>query len=161
MKYYAIVITGLLAAGCHKKNEITFNGTAPGLKNGVFIVKTLGDSTVYGENIKDGKFPEKKHLLKEPGYYSMNITDEDNNDKHEPFEVYLESGTYTITTEPGKLYLYPKITSASKTQQELSASCVLVAYCGWPTYSPPKGPQAGGPQRFLAQGPFPAHQTDA
>jgi len=121
MKYYAIIFIGLLAAGCHKKNEITFKGSAPGLKNGVFIVKTLGDSSVYGENIKDGKFPEKKHLLREPGYYSMNITDEDNNDNHEPFEVYLEGGTYTVTAEPGKLYLYPKITSTSKTQQELSA----------------------------------------
>ncbi len=121
MKYYGIILITLLAAGCKKRGAITFNVTATGVKNGVFIVKTLGDSTIYGENIKDGKFPEKKYFLKEPGYYSMNVTDEDNNDNHEPFEVYLESGTYTVKVEAGKLNHYPVITSPSKIQQQLSA----------------------------------------
>jgi hypothetical protein len=123
MKYLYIILLAFFAVGCNKdkRGEITFAGSTPGIKNGVFIVKTLGDSTAYGQNIKDGKLPENKHLLKEPGYYNMNITDEDNNDNHEPFEVYLEKGTYTIQTEQGKLYKYPKITSPSKIQEQLSA----------------------------------------
>ena len=122
MKYYTIVLIASLAVSCNsKKGEVTFNGSAPGIKKGVFIVKTLGDSTVYGENISNGKFPENKYFLKEPGYYSMGISDEDNKAPHDPFEVYLEKGTYTVTTQPGKLYQYPKIESPSKIQQQLSA----------------------------------------
>src|SRR5664279_621027 len=99
MKYYAIVLIAFLAVSCtSKKGEVTFNGSAPGIKKGVFIIKTLSDSTVYGENINNGKFPQNKYFLKEPGYYSMDISDEDNKAPHDPFEVYLEKGTYTVTT---------------------------------------------------------------
>ena len=123
MKYLSIIVLALLAISCNKdpRGEITFSGTMPGVKNGTFIVKTLADSTTYGENIKDGKLPENKHLLKEPGYYMMNVVDNDNNDNHEPFEIYLEKGAYTIQTAEGKLFNYPKITSPSKIQQQLSA----------------------------------------
>jgi hypothetical protein len=51
----------------------------------------------------------------------MNVINNDNNDNHEPFEIYLEDGQYTIETEAGKLYKYPKITSSSKIQEQLSA----------------------------------------
>jgi hypothetical protein len=125
MKYISVIFLALLITGCIKKSNIEFTGNIPGVKNGVFIVKTTGDSTVYGENIKDGKFTLTKRPLKEPGYYMMNIVDQDNNDNHSPFEVYLENGTYNIETEDGKLFKYPKITSSSKTQQELSAFYIL------------------------------------
>jgi len=125
MKYISVILCTFLLAGCIKRSTIEFTGITPGIKNGVFVVKTTGDSTVFGENIKDGKFAITKRPLKEVGYYMMNIVDEDNNDGHLPFEVYLESATYNIETENGKLFKYPKITTSSKTQQQLSAFYTL------------------------------------
>jgi len=108
-----------------EKSTIEFTGNTPGIKSGVFIVKTTGDSSVYGENIKDGKFVIGAKFFRTPGYYKLNITDNNNSDNHEPFEVYLEGGAYTIETEAGKLYKYPKITSSSKIQEQLSAFYTL------------------------------------
>ena len=120
MRYSYILLLAFIFTGCVKRS-IEFTGTAPGVKNGVFIVKTLGDSTLYGENIKDGKFSIPEKLLKAPGYYTLNVIDNDNNDNHDAFEVYLEPGKYNIETEAGALYKYPKITSPSKIQDQLSA----------------------------------------
>jgi len=125
MKPYFFILSTLLLTGCLKNKNIEFEGKTPGVKNGVFIIKTTGDSTVYGENIKDGVFAVRKQSLKYPGYYMMNITDIDNNDNHEPFEVYLEGGKYTIETAPEQLFRYPKITSSSKIQEQLSAFYTL------------------------------------
>jgi hypothetical protein len=120
MKFPCIILLGLLITGCNKQAHIEFTGTATGIKNGVFIVKTPGDSTIFGENIKDGKFSIPKKILNRPGYYTLNVTDADNKDEHSPYEVYLEDGKYTIEAEAGKLYRYPKITSPSKIQEQLS-----------------------------------------
>ncbi len=125
LKYTITATAALLLCGCIKRSSIEFTGNTPGIKSGVFIVKTMSDSTLYGENIKDGKFAIAKKSLKEPGYYMMNVTDDANNDNHDPFEIYLESGSYTIETTPGKLFEYPKITSSSKIQEQLSAFYVL------------------------------------
>jgi hypothetical protein len=125
MKFPYIILAGLLLAGCKKQAYVEFNGTTTGIKNGVFTVKTLGDSTIIGENIKDGKFTiDKKHLGK-PGYYNMNITDADNKDEHSPYEVYLDDGKYVVEAKAGELYKYPKITSPSKIQEQLSAFYTL------------------------------------
>jgi hypothetical protein len=121
MKSPCIIILGLLITGCNKQAHIEFTGTATGIKNGVFIVKTLGDSTIFGENINDGKFTIAQKILNRPGYYKMNITDDANKDEHNPYEVYLGDGKYIIKAEAGKLYKYPKITSPSKIQEQLSA----------------------------------------
>lgn len=127
MKYTFILLLSLLASGCiRKKSTIEFTGSTPGVKNGVFIIKTTGDSSVYGVNIKDGRFFHKEQQLKYPDYYKLNITDNDKNDRHDAFEVYLESGKYTVETEVGKLYKYPKITSPSKIQEQLSAYYTLI-----------------------------------
>jgi hypothetical protein len=121
MKYYYPVIAIFLLIGCaKKKGTIEFAGKTPGIKTGVFVIRTVKDSTVYGDNIRGEKFSITKQLEK-PGYYQLDITDADNPDKHLPFEVYLENGKYTIETEPGKLYKYPKITSPSKIQEQLSS----------------------------------------
>lgn len=120
MKFPCIILLVLLITGCTKQAHIEFTGTATGIKNGVFIVKTPGDSTIFGENIKDGKFSVPKKILSRPGYYMLNVTDADNKDEHSPYEVYLEDGKYTIEAEAGKLYKYPKITSPSKIQEQLS-----------------------------------------
>jgi len=121
MKFPYIILLGLLAAaGCKKQANVEFSGSIPGLKAGVFTVKTLGDSTVYGENIKDGKFAIPQKHLGHPGYFKLNITDDAKNDGHNPFEVYLEDGKYTIEAKADELYKYPKITSPSKIQEQLS-----------------------------------------
>jgi hypothetical protein len=121
MKYFYIAIICLLFSGCVKKHEIEFTGTAPGIKNGVFVIKTEGDSTLYGENIKDGKFAVPKQLFKAPGYYLMEISDTENKENKNSFEVYLEGGTYTVQAGEAGSYTYPKITSPSKIQEQLSA----------------------------------------
>lgn len=125
MKLPYIVLLALLIAGCKKQAQVEFSGNVPGLKNGVFTVKTLGDSTVYGENIKNGKFTIAPKHLGRPGYFKLNITDNDNNDGHTPFEVYLEDGKYAIEAKAGELYKYPKITSPSKIQEQLSMFYIL------------------------------------
>ena len=125
MKYFYIILSTFVLSGCIKKSYVEFTGITPGVKNGVFVIKTVGDSTIYGENIKDGKFTIAKQPLMVPGYYLANITDNDNNDNHQPFEIYLENGKYSFETEKGKLYNYPKITSPSKIQDQLSAFYIL------------------------------------
>lgn len=125
MRYIFVAAAALILTGCVKRNSVEFSGITPGIKSGVFIVKTTGDSTIYGENIKDGKFTVAKKQLRYPGYYLMNITDDANDDKHSPFEVYLEDGKYSIETESGKLFNYPKIQSPSKIQDQLSVFYTL------------------------------------
>jgi hypothetical protein len=125
MRYFYIVLTSIIFTGCIKRASVEFTGITPGIKSGVFIIKTTGDSTIYGENIKDGKFSLAKKQLKNPDYYMMDITDDNNKDNHRPFEIYLEDGKYTVETEAGQLYKYPKITSPSKIQEQLSAFYTL------------------------------------
>lgn len=125
MKYFFIGLIFILFASCKKITHVEFNGTTPGIKSGVFIIKNVRDSTLYGENIKDGKF-HATGILHEPGFYTMDITDDaDKSSRDKHFEVYLEDGKYIIETEPGKLYKYPKITSPSKIQSELSTYYTL------------------------------------
>jgi len=111
----------LLFCSCKKSLKLEFTGITPGVKNGVFLIKTTEDSTVFGTNIKDGKFELHNLQLKYQGYYLMLITNTDSTENRTPFEVYLEPGTYQITTELNKLYRYPQITSPSKIQQQISA----------------------------------------
>lgn len=126
MKFPYIIVAALLIAGCKKQAQIEFSGNIPGLKGGVFTVKNLADSTVFGENIQNGKFMVSKKLLNHPGFYKMDITEDSSKDDHSAFEVYLESGKYNIEAKEGELYKYPKITSPSKTQTELSAFYTMV-----------------------------------
>jgi hypothetical protein len=111
----------MMLTGCIKRNRVEFEGDTPGIKNGVFIVKTDGDSSLYGENIKNEKFSMPMRQLKYPGYYYISISDNDTANTPSKFEFYLEDGKYTIETERGKLYKYPKVTSPSKIEGELSA----------------------------------------
>jgi hypothetical protein len=119
MKYSVFLLLISLLYSCSKPSEIEFNGNVPGVTSGVFIIKDLKDSTIYGVNIKNGKFQIKKQL-DHPGYYYMDISDDADKTKHDPFEVYLEAGKYIVETQNGKIYKYPKITSPSTTQKQLS-----------------------------------------
>jgi hypothetical protein len=126
MKYFFLGLSLILLAGCHKETRIEFAGTVPGVKSGTFIIKTLRDSTTLGVTIADGKF-QCNGILPHEGYYTMDIVDDADKSSHDDhFEVYLEAGKYTVQTEAGKIYNYPKITSFSKIQADLSAYYKLV-----------------------------------
>jgi hypothetical protein len=116
----------LCFAGCTKYAKVEFDGTATGLKTGVFIVKDLQGHAVYGETIKDGKFHVAPIGLETPGYYTMDIIDDANKTEgHPPFEIYLEDGKYTITANADKISSYPEIVSTSSIQNELSGFYTL------------------------------------
>ncbi len=101
-------------------NHIEFNGTAPGLTNAVFLVKN-GKDELFSDAITKGTF-HKSGILETPGYYTLDImNNSDTKVHHDPYEVYLEPGTYTIEAHTADLNVYPKINSTSKTQQDLSA----------------------------------------
>ena len=128
MKPVFIVFAAMLFAGCSKPPRITFIGKAPGVNNGVFIIKNRKDSTILGENIKNGSFRTEK-LFNMPGYYTMDITSAD--DKHEahlPFEVYLDTGKYVINVNKDSLFKYPDIKTSSAIQNELSVYHGLPAF---------------------------------
>lgn len=119
MKYSYILLSALLFSGC-TNHYIEFTGNMPGIDNGIFVVKDLNGSTIFSENIFNGKFESKK-MLQSPGYYSMQIGKDIMQDgRRAAYDVYLEPGTYVVTTEAGKSYKYPSIKSSSKIQNELS-----------------------------------------
>ncbi|MGZ3750277.1 MAG: TlpA family protein disulfide reductase [Mucilaginibacter sp.] len=126
MKYILIGLSLILFASCKKSGKIEFSGNVAGVKSGTFLIKTLRDSTLFGENIKDGKF-QTSGMLPHEGYYTMDIVDDANKDTHDRhFEVYLEGGKYTIETAAATILKYPKITTSSKTQNDLSAYYTLL-----------------------------------
>ncbi|RYD72044.1 MAG: hypothetical protein EOP53_22605, partial [Sphingobacteriales bacterium] len=121
MKYTFIVLAFFTLAGCHKAARIEINGTAQGISNGVFGIVDVVNKPVYGENIVKEKFALNQQL-EYAGFYMMKITNMKNtSDKHIPYEVYLEDGKYSVEVNGKDLTKYPKITTASKTQNELSA----------------------------------------
>jgi hypothetical protein len=117
MKYFFAVLMASLLWGCTKIEHVEFTGITPGIDDGVFTIKTATDSTIIGENIHGGKFHTTK-VLEHPGYYSMGIS---KGTESVFFDVYLEDGKYTITTDAANIHKYPQIQSSSKLQNELSA----------------------------------------
>jgi hypothetical protein len=119
MKLLYLLLPAALLSACTSSSHIEFTGKAPGITSGVFTVKD-GNNTLFDDAIKTGTF-KAAGALEHPGYYTLNIIDNNHTDKsHEPYEVYLESGTYQIETVDGDLKKYPKITTSSKIQQDLS-----------------------------------------
>jgi hypothetical protein len=98
--------------------KVKVDGKAPGLKNAVFTLTDAKGATVAGVNINDGTF-KADAMLENPGYGSLSIAKNGSSDKND-FEIYLEPGDYTLEADANHLGTYPKITSASKIQKELS-----------------------------------------
>lgn len=121
MKFnYTLLAAALLAAtGCTKPAHVTFNGNVAGLTDATFFLKDAADSTIVAENINNGAIKVDAQL-DSPGYGTLSIN---KNGSKEPnnFEVYLESGAYTVKADAARLDHYPKITSSSSIQKELSA----------------------------------------
>src|SRR5580704_5269044 len=120
MKYIYFFAFILLASSCNRTKFVEFTGTMPGINNGAFVIKDAQGNIIVSENIFDVKF-HTKNILQKPGYYDLFITGDIEKDyKKHVYDVYLEGGTYTISAEADKLYLYPTIKTDSKTQNELS-----------------------------------------
>ncbi|RYD93871.1 MAG: hypothetical protein EOP54_18480, partial [Sphingobacteriales bacterium] len=125
MKYWYIALVVLIFAGCTGPTRLEIDGTAPGIKSGVFNIVDIKNKPVYGDNITDGKFSINE-LLEYPGYHMIKVTNMfDSKATHMPYEIYLEPGKYAIEINGADLSKYPKITTDSKTQQEVSTYYTL------------------------------------
>jgi len=127
MKYLYFFAFIILLNSCNRTKFVEFTGTTPGINNGAFVIKDAQGAIIASESIFDGKF-HSKNLLPKPGYYDMYITADIEKDyKKHVYDVYLESGNYTIEAEGDKLYLYPTIKTDSKIQNELSGYYTVAA----------------------------------
>lgn len=123
MKYIFALLPALLLTGCsflNNNTNIEFTGTAPGIENGVVIIKDPAGKEVYGTNIQAEKFKIISQPLEHTGYYTLDITD-GNKKAANPFEIYLEPGKYEIEVKHASVDKYPLVSSSSKIQTELSA----------------------------------------
>ncbi len=121
---YFILLVFVITGCARRRRDIEFSGIVTGVKSGTAIVKDESDSTFYGVNIKDGYF-SFKGPFDSPGYYKLEIHVDGKTDSIPPYEIYLEAGKYKMETGAWRLSNYPKITSPSKTQEQLSAFYVL------------------------------------
>jgi len=122
MKYTCILLFALLLCGCdYLYNEVEITGTTPGIDTGIVIIKDASGKTVFGANIKNGKYEIRRQALLRKDYYKISfIKDQTKRIMREGYEIYLEPGAYTISTGRKGKSGYPIITSSSKTQNELS-----------------------------------------
>ncbi|RCH54243.1 hypothetical protein DJ568_13165 [Mucilaginibacter hurinus] len=124
MRFLVFVLIAFISVSCNQPDRIVIDGSAPGIKSGVFGVVDVLNKPVYGDNIVDGKF-KINELLEYPGYYNVKVTNMlDSKSTHIPYEVYLENGEYIIELN-NDITKYPKITTSSQTQNEVSAYYVL------------------------------------
>jgi len=121
VKYLYLLVFVIILSSCHRNKFVEINGNIPGINNGAFIIKTQDGPQLISEFITDGKF-HAKVLLQMQGFYDVFIIPDIANQNHNKklYEIYLEPGNYTITADKDKLYLYPKIQSESKPQNQLS-----------------------------------------
>jgi len=122
MKYTCILLFALLLSGCdYLYNEVEITGTTPGMDTGIVIIKDAAGKTVFGANIKNGKYEIRRQALVRKDYYKISfIKDQTKRVTREGYEIYLEPGAYSISTGRKGKSDYPIITSSSKTQNELS-----------------------------------------
>jgi hypothetical protein len=115
-------ISLLFIAGCiTKPSTISFEVKAPGITDGVFIIKGDKGEVLYGGSIKNGNLKLAYQPIEQTGYFTLNISNRAKTTTPMPFEVYLEPGNYTIETNAQSMRDYPKITSTSAIQNELTA----------------------------------------
>ncbi|MET3978099.1 hypothetical protein ABIB62_000666 [Mucilaginibacter sp. UYP25] len=117
MKYLYFLALILLVSACNKQPKLALTFKTGAVKNGTITLNQVNEM-LFSQPIKDGSATIDKPLAA-PGYYTISIIDGDKplNTK-QTFELYLENGSYTVETKVNALY--PTVTSASKTQQQLS-----------------------------------------
>jgi hypothetical protein len=122
MKRIFIFLSVIALTSCNYfYDHIEFNGKTASLTGNV-IIKDGSGNAVYGATIQNGSFHIKEQQLVKPGpgYYELLIPGND-----DPFEIYLEPGTYNIETRKPGIVHYPIISTTSKIQNELSAYYTL------------------------------------
>lgn len=118
-KYIYLFTVAALATSCTTKlPRIIFTGKAQGLTDAVFIVTDAQGKNVAGQNITDGTFKVDTVFEGPAGYGTLGINK--NGEKKKEFEVYLEAAEYTVETNATHPDDYPKITSTSGIQNELT-----------------------------------------
>ena len=123
MKKYLLLFTAaVMAAGCTKLPKVSFSGNVSGLTNGVFLVTDSANLSVAGQNITDGVI-KVDTVLEHQGYGTLTINKSGTKDY--PIEVYLQEGQYNVEADAQHLDQYPKITSSSPIQTELTAYYTL------------------------------------
>lgn len=115
---YIIVI---IAAICvflfiSRTKNVRFNIEVPQIKEGSLFIRNLNDSIVFSSSIVNGKTILNKPMLVQPGYYTIQASPYNGRAGSKNI-IYVEPGQYNIKIK-GKNY--PKITTNSKIQQELS-----------------------------------------
>jgi len=115
--YSAVLI--LFITSCKTQPKIELTVKAPGIRNGVIILKQANEIAL-SQNIKDGEMAVSLQLAA-PGYYSLTILDTDKPlSANQAFDVYLGPDKYLIETDIRHLKNYPKITTGSEIQNQLT-----------------------------------------
>ncbi|MES2278512.1 MAG: thioredoxin-like domain-containing protein [Bacteroidota bacterium] len=125
LHFFYLLLLIFAIPGCTKLQRITFNIKTTGIKNGVFIVKNDTGAMVFSANIKGGGVKIDSQVLEQTGYHILTITDDAHVLPSLNFEVYLDQGHYFIELNKDDAGRYPKITSPSALQRELSAYYTL------------------------------------
>lgn len=116
-----------LLTGCARFQQVNFDVKIPGSGTGVFIVKNSSGQLAYSANIKGGQLKLDKQFIEQTGFYTISVADDAIKNIPVPYEVYLEPGNYKIEFSAAINRQYPKITSTSRVQQELSAFYAIAA----------------------------------
>jgi peroxiredoxin len=120
MKYLYLLLFVVTISACHRAKYVDIDGTITGLNNAAIEIKDPQGIQLLSVLTSAGKFHTKVFLPK-AGFYDLFVAPDLNVDyKKKLYEVYLDGGSYTITADKDKLYLYPQIKSDSKIQNELS-----------------------------------------
>ena len=115
---FVIISLGSFPSCTENRQQVTMTGSTPGL-NGYVISLYLGDSTVAGENISDGRFSIKTSVPRED-FYTLQLHPNDPAKPDHKFLVYLTEGEYSLQTDSTSLSRYPLIKSASQVQNDLT-----------------------------------------
>jgi hypothetical protein len=119
MKFLYLACIAILLSACNKTPQLELTVKADGIDNGVVIFRQASED-VLTQSIKKGEMSVTRQLAA-PGYYNMTIMNNDNAIKSKiSFDVYLENGTYTFQTDAAHPADYPKVTTTSATQNQLS-----------------------------------------
>ena len=108
-----------LLTGCGNKT-VEFTGTVLGSQTGQVIITNKANEIIYQADINNGKFYIAKQALPSAGFYQLVCVNRIQTSPKN--EIYLEPGVfYTIDIDARLPKAYPKITSTSKKQADLSA----------------------------------------
>ncbi|MBL4677383.1 MAG: hypothetical protein JKY70_14440 [Mucilaginibacter sp.] len=109
-------MAGILFSACGNVPQVHLTLTDKSINSGKLMLSQY-NQTVLTKNIKDGtgKIDE---ALASSGYYDVAVTDDAKSlNNGQKFTLYLENGDYTVEPQQNA---YPKVTSTSKIQQQLS-----------------------------------------